>query len=290
MFVRVFTQDDPDLLPKAPETRYTSNEIDGNPRGGRTLPMASQPIDFLKALAHEVRWHIVLLLARSDRRVQELVTALGEPQNFVSYHLKQLRQLHIVTEHRSAADGRDIYYSLDLDQVRDLYRLTGATLHPALQYDESRRYRPPIAAPIRVLFLCSHNSARSQMAEGCLRAFSGGWIEAFSAGTQPTDLHPLAVQVMADLGIDITPQWAKPLDHVLESSYDYVVTVCDIARERCPAFPDTTDVMHWSLPDPTLAAGTLAEQRLVFAQTAQQIVKRVHALIRLIEQDQRSVA
>src|SRR5919198_1306884 len=94
--------------------------------------ISANPPDFLKLLAHDLRWSLVSALARSDHRVNELVRLLDQPMNLVSYHLKQLRDQHLVTERRSSADGRDVYYSLDLDALRTRYFATGAALHPAL--------------------------------------------------------------------------------------------------------------------------------------------------------------
>ncbi len=115
--------------------------------------------------------------------------------------------------------------------------------------------------PIRVLFLCTHNSARSQMAEGLLRHHGGDRFEAFSAGTQATRVRPEAARAMAELGIDISGQESETLDRYLGEPFDYVITVCDEANEACPFFPGAKERLHWSLPDPSRAGGT-EEQRL----------------------------
>src|SRR6476659_8311290 len=99
--------------------------------------LSQQPPAFLKLLAHDMRWRLVSALARSDHRVNELVRLLDQPMNLVSYHLKQLRDQQLVTERRSSADGRDVYYSLDLDLLRTRYLATGAALHPALTIGDS---------------------------------------------------------------------------------------------------------------------------------------------------------
>ena len=117
------------------------------------------------------------------------------------------------------------------------------------------------AGPIRVLFLCTHNSARSQMAEGLLRHHGGDRFDVFSAGTQATRVRPEAILVMAELGIDVSGQESETLERYLGEPFDYVITVCDEANEACPFFPGAKARLHRSLPDPSQAAGT-GEQRL----------------------------
>ena len=113
----------------------------------------------------------------------------------------------------------------------------------------------------KVLFLCTHNSARSQMAEGLLRNLAGDRFEAMSAGTVATPVRPLAARAMDELGIDISSQESKTLDRYLGEPFDYVITVCDEANEACPFFPGAAERLHWSLPDPAAAGGT-EEDRL----------------------------
>lgn len=108
----------------------------------------------------------------------------------------------------------------------------------------------------RVLFLCTHNSARSQMAEGLLRGLAGDRVEVASAGTEATRVHPLAIRVMDEVGIDLTGHTSKTIDTFLDQPWDYVITVCDNANERCPIFPGRTTRIHWSFDDPSQAIGT----------------------------------
>ena len=108
----------------------------------------------------------------------------------------------------------------------------------------------------RVLFLCTGNSARSQMAEALLRHLAGEAVESASAGITPKGLHPLAVTAMADMGVDISHQKSKGLDAVLDESWDFVITVCDNASESCPVFPGDTQRVHWSFEDPAAARGS----------------------------------
>lgn len=116
-------------------------------------------------------------------------------------------------------------------------------------------------APPRVLFLCTHNSARSQMAEALLRHLSAGRAEAFSAGTETSPVRPLAVKAMAELGIDISHQHSKTLHRYLLQQFHVVITVCDQANDTCPAFPASSRRLHWSFTDPSKAVGT-EEERL----------------------------
>jgi arsenate reductase len=127
----------------------------------------------------------------------------------------------------------------------------------------------------RVLFVCTHNSARSQMAEGILRHIAGDRFEVYSAGTEATHVRPQAIKVMNELGIDISAQESKTLERYLEEPFDYVVTVCDDANEACPFFPGAQRRLHWSFEDPAAAQGS-GEQRLgVFRKVRDQIKKRI---------------
>jgi arsenate reductase len=127
----------------------------------------------------------------------------------------------------------------------------------------------------RVLFLCTHNSARSQMAEGLLRALGGERFEAYSAGTEATGIRPLAIDVMAEMGIDISGQESKTLDRYRAESFDFVITVCDAANEACPIFPGAKRRLHWSFPDPSDARGTEEEQRAVYREVRDAIRGRI---------------
>jgi arsenate reductase len=129
----------------------------------------------------------------------------------------------------------------------------------------------------RVLFLCTHNSARSQMAEGLLRHLAGDRFEAMSAGTEATRVRPLAIRAMEEMGIDISGQESKTLNRYLEEPIDYVITVCDDANEACPFFPGARSRLHWSFEDPSKVEGS-EEQRLeVFRRVRDRIKDRVQA-------------
>ena len=246
----------------------------------------TQPPSILKLLAHEIRWKLLALLARSDYCVQELVGFLHQPQNLVSYHLRQLRDEHVVTERRSSADARDIYYSLDLASLRTLYFATGQALHPALGEEEILSGEQILSVdqkPLRVLFLCTENSARSQIAEALLRHLSHGTVEAFSAGSIPAEqIHPLARRCMEEHGIDISQQYPKHFEMFREQHFDAIVTVCDRVIESCPTFPGDPERIHWSFLDPASVQGTEAERMHAFEQTSLQLCTRIRFLLTLL--------
>jgi arsenate reductase len=130
-------------------------------------------------------------------------------------------------------------------------------------------------AKTRVLFLCTHNSARSQMAEGLLRHLAGDRFEVMSAGTEATSVRSEAIEAMSELGVDISGQESKTLERYLGEPFDYVVTVCDDANEACPVFPGAENRLHWSLQDPSRAEGS-EEQRLeVFRKVRDEIQTRI---------------
>lgn len=132
----------------------------------------------------------------------------------------------------------------------------------------------------RVLFLCTHNSARSQMAEGLLRHLGGARFEAHSAGTEQTRVRPLAIAAMAELSIDITGQESKTLDRYLGEPFDAVITVCDQAAESCPVFSGARERLHWSFPDPSKAKGSTEEQLAVYRAVRDDIRRRIeHELL-----------
>jgi arsenate reductase len=132
----------------------------------------------------------------------------------------------------------------------------------------------------RVLFLCTHNSARSQMAEGLLRHLAGDRFEVESAGTEETLVRPLAIEAMRERGIDIRSQSSKTLERFLDQQFDYVITVCDRANESCPVFHRAATRLHWSFPDPTAATGTHEEQLQAFRVVRDEIEQRLREFLR----------
>jgi len=216
-----------------------------------------EPPPFARMVADPLRWRLLGELARSDRRVRELVTLAGQSQNLVSYHLGQLRASGLVRARRSSFDGRDTYYHLDLVRCAQSLAAAGAALHPGLRLDPAPPAPPAGTGSGRctVLFLCTGNSARSQAAEALARARSGGRVQAFSAGSDPKPLHPHAVRVMASRGVDLAGQRPKHLSVFAGQHFDYVITLCDRVREICPEFPGHPGYLHWSIPDPAAAGG-----------------------------------
>jgi arsenate reductase (thioredoxin) len=132
-----------------------------------------------------------------------------------------------------------------------------------------------MAYPVRVLFLCTHNSARSQMAEGLLRWLGKDDFAPFSAGTEPGQLHPLAVAVMQDINVDISGKRSKHLNEYLDQEFDYVITVCDRAKETCPTFPGDPVRIHWSFDDPAVVEGNEETRREFFRKIRSQIGDRL---------------
>ncbi|MBZ5616329.1 MAG: arsenate reductase ArsC [Acidobacteriia bacterium] len=141
---------------------------------------------------------------------------------------------------------------------------------------------------VKVLFLCTGNSARSQMAEGYLRHAAGDQFEALSAGIEPKGLNPLAVEAMQEIGIDISHQRPKDVVSLLGQHIPYVVTVCDNAREHCPIFPRTYKFLHWSFEDPAAAQGSHEEKMAVFRRVRDEIAHRIDAELVPRQETQRS--
>jgi protein-tyrosine-phosphatase/DNA-binding transcriptional ArsR family regulator len=247
-----------------------------------TLPV------FVGLAGNPLRWRILAELAVSDRRVRELTAAIGEPQSLVSYHLGRLRDGGVVGVRRSSADGRDCYYSIDLARCGEMITAAGAALHPGLRLAtvDGGSGGPGVAARRvpRVLFLCTGNSARSQMAEAFLAEKAGPRVRAFSAGSNPKQLHPNAVRVMRARGIDISTQRSKHLDQYVRLHFDHVITLCDRVREVCPELPGHPRVAHWSMPDPSSAGVTNRQTLPAFKQAADVIESRVRFLVPVIAQ------
>jgi ArsR family transcriptional regulator, arsenate/arsenite/antimonite-responsive transcriptional repressor / arsenate reductase (thioredoxin) len=248
------------------------------------------PPQFLQLVADQQRWQLLSELAKSDRRVSELTVLLGKPQNLLSYHLAELRNAGVVTARKSSADRRDTYYRVDLVRCGDLLGGVGEALHPALRLrPEPIRADPALRrgrAPL-VLFLCTGNSARSQMAEALLEHRSGHTVHARSAGSHPKPLHPDAVRVMAEHGIDISGHRSKHFRRFARARFDHVITLCDKVKEICPDFPGLPTTAHWSVPDPVSEGATDEETYAAFQGLAEELEGRVNLLLAQISAQQR---
>lgn len=239
----------------------------------------------VRLLAEPLRWRLVSELAGGDRRVGELVDALGTPQNLVSYHLRQLRTGGLVTARRSSFDARETYYHLDLTRCAHALAATGAALHPALAL---RRPEPDMTVEVnhlvrrrvRVLFLCTGNSARSPIAAALLRHHGAEWVHAASAGSHPKALHPAAVRVLREhYGIDLAAHQPTHLDTLSGQRFDYVVSLCDKVREICPEFPGHPHAVHWSIADPADTTPSDQADDAAFHRVAAELDTRIRYLL-----------
>ena len=236
-----------------------------------------RPPKVLGLLAHPIRWRLVKALTISDRKVQELVETLAQPYNLVSYHLKLLRQAEIVELRKSDADSRDLYYSLKIDKLQEDYQNVVHAIHPAWVLKGAGQ-APVHIPPRRVLFLCTHNSARSQIAEGFLRQLGGNNYRVASAGNRPRPIHPETLAVMKEFGVDVSHQYSKHITDLQDESFDEVITVCDQVREACPNYEFCNPTIHWSIPDPAEISDPV-ERRVAFARTAHEIERRIRQFI-----------
>jgi thioredoxin type arsenate reductase len=136
--------------------------------------------------------------------------------------------------------------------------------------------------PIRVIFVCTGNSARSQMAEALLRRDGGAAFEVVSAGVSPRGVHPMTIRALAKVGIDITGARSKSVGEFLGQRFDYVITVCDRARATCPVFPGGSVTLHWGVDDPAEATGTDEERQVAFDRALKELAIRIHTFLPLV--------
>lgn len=243
---------------------------------------STHPPEIIKLLANELRWKLLKVLAMGDHQVNELVALTQQPMNLVSYHLKKMREDELVTTRRSEADGRDMYYSADLARLRQLFHEAAEALHPAISAPLTPLdvERLPLK---RILFICTHNSARSQMAQGLLRHLSQDRLYVASAGSEPTAVHPDAIHTMDALGIDIRAQRARPLSDFASEPFDFVITVCDRAREICPTFSGSAVSIHWGYPDPVVIEDD-TQRAAIFKQIALHLKARIGYFLSTLSQ------
>ena len=166
-------------------------------------------------------------------------------------------------------------------QRGDLDRLEGelVDLEMTIAAAGRARRKEPMPDPIRVLFVCTHNSARSQIAEALLGRYGGDDFEVHSAGTEATRVNPYAIRVLAEAGTDWSAARSKVITEFLDQRFDYVITVCDRARESCPVFPGSTNTLHWGLDDPSDVDGTDEERLAAFRRTEQEVAGRLRPFI-----------
>ncbi len=220
----------------------------------------------MRMASHPLRWALLRELAAGDHRVRELAAAVDEPQNLVSYHLRLLRSAGLIGARRSAFDGRDTYYHLDVRRCGRAFAESAAALHPALAPAVTTK---PSGS---VLFLCTGNSARSPIAEALLSQKAGGRVRACSAGSHPKpELHRNTVRVLREMyGIDLAGRRPQSLAAVSRRRFNHVITLCDKVREYAQGNGLTT-TMHWSLPDPAAAGGRYPEFRSLTTELDQRI-------------------
>lgn len=262
--------------------------------------LSPEVVQFFRVLADEARLRIVRLLVLGDLRSGEIGERLHLPANALAYHLKRLRVAGLVRDRRSSADARDVYYHLDLARLAMRYAEVGLSLHPGIvPFDNAASPMPrslareetdntpeegvvtPLSSrPLRVLFLCTHNSARSQLAEGILRHMGGDHVEAYSAGSEPTRVHPETIALLREMGADPARHTAKSLERYRGESFDYVITVCDRVREICPSFAGDPAQAHWSFPDP-LELDDPEQRRQMMRTIATELQTRIRYLLLL---------
>jgi protein-tyrosine-phosphatase/DNA-binding transcriptional ArsR family regulator len=264
---------------------------------------------FLRLIADETRWLIVRMLAFSDLRAGEIGAVLHLPSNALSYHLKRLRTAGVLRDRHSSGDARDVYYHLDVARLQDLFSAAGDALYPGLVFnsaiwadtggsgsdgasdgpahdalaapsDAQTSSRTTLSRPMRVLFLCTHNGARSQMAEALMRTMGGDQVEVCSAGSAPTEVDPEALATLEEVGIDTTGLYAKPLEQFVGEQFDYIVTVCDRVRDVCPAFLGDPAQAHWSIADPVVIEDREARAK-AFQNTLTELQTRIRYLLLL---------
>jgi protein-tyrosine-phosphatase/DNA-binding HxlR family transcriptional regulator len=231
----------------------------------------------LQVLGHELRWELISHLRKSDLKAGELVAATGQAQNLVSYHLRLLRDAGLVRERRSSADGRDIYYSLDRRAATTGLYAALAAIGPSTQrVPPGAAEGSPVAGRLAsVLFLCTGNSARSQIAEAMLRELAGRHILVRSAGTHPVGVHPRVQVVLESREMRVGNLRSKSVTEFGGQAFDYVVSLCDIARTEPIQLTGNPRLVHWSIPDPVGTNGGRSRVAAAFDRVANEIELRV---------------
>jgi ArsR family transcriptional regulator, arsenate/arsenite/antimonite-responsive transcriptional repressor / arsenate reductase (thioredoxin) len=204
----------------------------------------------------------------------------------VSYHLGRLRAGGLVSSRRSSFDGRAAYYRAHLDRCGDLLSDAGAALHPGLRSLGRVAGSPEPAAShggrVRVLFVCTGNGTRSQIAEALLRDRAGRTVDVASAGTHPKPMHGNTIEVLAEAGIDASQAEPKHVSLFAGRRFDHVITLCDRAREVCPEFAGKPRTLHWSIEDPSRSNASRRSMMPAFRAVTADLRQRIDFLIPLI--------
>jgi arsenate reductase len=236
-------------------------------------PAARQPNGYREYVEEDVaRLRLVVSLRRSGLGPE----AAGRVARSCLEHQDVDRDLAplIARQRAKIARQRD-----DLDRLDSELVDLEATMAAAGRTRGRRKDRPMTEAPIRVLFVCTGNSARSQIAEAVLGRLGGPDFAVFSAGTEPKGVNPYTIRVLADAGIDWSAARSKSVDEFLGRPFDYVVTVCDRARQSCPVFPGTHNTLHWGIDDPAEVDGSDAERLAAFQRTFLELNQRIRPFI-----------
>ncbi len=265
----------------------------------KSTPTYPELAELLKTLADPHRLEVLNLIIEGTHTSRALVAATGLPTNLLSHHLKALREAGLVQASRDPHDQRWQYFVPNIARLTEVQFLLSHFLHPARIQPRQGGTGPggqpaPYAPPrhiqlekefrmtsnkTKVIFLCTGNSARSQMAEALLRQHAGDDFEVYSAGTEPKGMNPYTVQVMEELGVDMSSHHSKSVREFLgHMNFGYVITVCDDAEENCPAvFLSQGQHLHWSFEDPAKATGSDEDIRAKFRDVRGQIDGRIRA-------------
>ena len=250
--------------------------------------MKSSPLAALSALAQQSRLDVFRALARvapAGLAAGALADELGVPPSTLSFHLDHLVTAGLTRRQR---DGRSLVYSLDVGAVNELFWFLGEDAcqgNMALAVDPLARIRAQVdaarapASRPRVLFLCSRNSARSQMAEAILRREAGDRFEVHSCGLRPAPIHPFTLRAMEEAGLDVAPLRSKDLgDFLGKMSIHHAIIVCETANDHCPRLhPFALHLHYWPFPDPVAAEGTEEERLAAFRDVRDAIGERIRA-------------
>lgn len=237
-------------------------------------------------LVDPMRRQLMAMLMLNDVVLNDLADAVRLPPETVAALLEPFLSTGVISQRRSDAHADQLYYHLDLDLLHTLDMAEAIEPPATVSALEGTSASVQQATRPGILFLCTRNSARSQLAEGLTRLLSKGQVDAFSAGNQPGYVHPMAIEILTDLHVDISDQYSKHLDQFLGQNFDYVITVCDNARETCPVFPGAKRTIHWSIPDPAIVEESEARSR-AFSRVATELQNRIRYLLILLERERR---